>query len=156
MIELTAKAEADSQEIFTTLTLPLDLRQKSRQRVELDNGEEAAVLLKRGTVLYNDDLLVSEDDEKIIQIKAACETLSVVDCDDPLMFARACYHLGNRHTSIQIEEDRLYYLHDHVLDEMLRGLGLTVKTVSEPFEPEPGAYGGSAGSAGHGHHHAHE
>ena len=156
MIEFTAKGTNSDQDLLTTLTLPLDKRQKSRQRVKLDNGEEAAVLLQRGTVLYNDDVLISDDEnQKTIKVKAACETLSKLECSDPLLFARACYHLGNRHVSLQIETDTLYYLHDHVLDTMVRGLGLEVTIVSEPFEPEPGAYGGSAGNAGHTHHHGH-
>jgi urease accessory protein len=40
----------------------------------------------------------------------------------------------------------LRFLADHVLAEMVRGLGLTVAAVTAPFEPEGGAYG---------HHHAH-
>jgi urease accessory protein len=47
----------------------------------------------------------------------------------------------------------LRYSHDHVLDDMLRGLGLTVTVEQAPFEPEPGAYGGSADGHSHGHHH---
>lgn len=153
MIELTEVINRSGDEIHTTLTLPLDLRQKSRQRATLDNGEEAALFLKRGTVLRNGDLL---GDEKglVVEIKAAPESLSCARCIDPLLFARACYHLGNRHMPLQIEPDRILYLHDHVLDDMLRGLGLSVDQVKEPFEPEPGAYGGSAAGAG-GHHHAH-
>ncbi len=154
MIEFTAKTRPTTQTVFATLTLPFELRQKSRQRVVLDNGEEAALLLKRGTVLYHDDHLISEEN-KVIQIKAAVERLSVVECDDPLMFARACYHLGNRHVSIQIEQGRLFYVQDHVLDTMLRGLRLKIKLVSEPFEPEPGAYGGHAKGLEYGHHHGH-
>lgn len=142
------------KEFFTTLTLPLDLRQKSRQRVKLDNGDEAAVLLKRGTVLYHNDLLMSVD-STVVKVKAADECLSVVACSDPLLFARVCYHLGNRHVSLQIEPGRIFYLHDHVLDDMVRGHGLQVEQVTAPFEPEPGAYGGHAGGAGNGHHHGH-
>lgn len=37
--------------------------------------------------------------------------------------------------------DRLRYPHDHVLDDMLRGLGLEVGLAKLPFEPEAGAYG---------------
>ena len=44
------------------------------------------------------------------------------------------------------------YLHDHVLDDMLRGLGVEVEHIMAPFNPEPGAYGG-AGGGGHHHHH---
>jgi urease accessory protein len=51
--------------------------------------------------------------------------------------------------SLQIEIGRLRYLHDHVLDDLVRGLGLSVSVEDAPFEPEPGAYGG----AGHPHEH---
>jgi urease accessory protein len=63
---------------------------------------------------------------------------------------KACYHLGNRHVALQITMDSLCYLHDHVLDDMVRGLGLRVDVVEAPFEPEPGAY---SASGGHHHHH---
>lgn len=153
MIEFYKKIAAPRGEVVTTLTLPLDLRQKSRQRVRLDNGEEAALFLPRGTVLQNDDLLLSSDESTVIRVQAAAENLSVASCENPLLFARACYHLGNRHMPLQIEEGRILYLHDHVLDDMLRGLGLSVEQISAPFEPEPGAYGGSSSHAGH--HHGH-
>jgi urease accessory protein len=66
--------------------------------------------------------------------------------------ARACYHLGNRHVALQINSNTLSYLHDHVLDDMLKGLGLEVNVLMAPFEPEPGAYNTNGG--GH-HHHSH-
>ncbi len=153
MIELTQTVETQGEKIYSTLTLPLDLRQKSRQRAILDNGEEAALFLKRGTVLRNGDLIADENG-LVVEVKAAPETLSCARCSDPLLFARACYHLGNRHMPLQIEPERILYIHDHVLDDMLKGLGLDIETVNEPFEPEPGAYGGSAAGAGS-HHHAH-
>ncbi len=153
MIELTQTIESQGEKIYSTLTLPLDLRQKSRQRAVLDNGEEVSLFLKRGTVLRDGDLIGAVNG-LVVKIKAANETLSSAHCSDPLLFARACYHLGNRHMPLQIEPDRIVYLHDHVLDDMLKGLGLHIETVTEPFEPEPGAYGGSAAGAGS-HHHAH-
>lgn len=152
MIEFHKKVETSTIEPATTLTLPLDLRQKSRQRVQLDNGQEAGIFLKRGTVLNDDDLLLSETN-MVVRIKAAAENLSVARCKDPLLFAKACYHLGNRHMPLQIEKEGIFYLHDHVLDDMLRGLGLNVEQVCLPFAPEAGAYGGHAEKAGH--HHAH-
>jgi urease accessory protein len=102
--------------------------------------------------LKEGDLLRSEEGCRV-RVKAANETLSTIRCDDPHLLARACYHLGTRHVSIQIEPDRVSFLHDHVLDDMLRGLGLTVEVIETPFEPEPGAYGGSAEK---GHHHGHD
>ncbi len=155
MIKLTQKTTTG--EPTTTLTLPLHSRIKCRLRVVLDNGEEAGVMLERGTTLQEGDLLLAEEGGVVVQVRAAAEMLSVVESDDAHLIARACYHLGNRHVSIQIEPGRVSYLHDHVLDDMLRGFGLTVTSREAPFQPEPGAYGGSAekGHAGHGHHHHH-
>lgn len=148
------------------LTLPFELRQKSRLRCHLDDGEEAGLVLERGTMLRGGDLLLASDG-RVVQVVAAPEGLSVVATDDPLLLARAAYHLGNRHVPLQIRPGMLCFLHDHVLDDMLRGLGLPVRFEMLPFEPEGGAYGrhesapahshdlahDHAGAHGHGHHH---
>lgn len=144
----------------TTLTLPYELRIRSRLRVTLDDGTEAGLFLERGTTLRDGDHLGSEDGVSV-QVRAADETVSSVYCDDNLLLARACYHLGNRHVPLQIGAGLLRYQHDHVLDDMLRGLGLAVTVEQAPFEPEPGAYGGQAHGHGdaqdpaHSHHHGH-
>ena len=149
MINLIKKLEVVEQE-QATLTLPLESRVKSRLRATLDDGRDVGLFLERGQVLQHNDLLVS-DDGLVVKIIAANETVSTVHCDDALLMARASYHLGNRHVPLQINSGRLQYLHDHVLDDMLEGLGLKVKVEQIPFEPESGAYA----SAGSHHHHAH-
>lgn len=116
----------------------------------LDNGEEAGLLLARGTVLNPGDRLLDEHDAFVVEVKAALETLSTVRVSGPLPLARACYHLGNRHVPLQIERDTVRYLHDPVLDQMLGALGLHVICEQAPFTPETGAYGN-----GHGHPHGH-
>ena len=149
MIELIEKVEGVS-EITDTLTLPYDLRQKSRQRVELDSGREAAVLLPHGSRLFEGDRLRTSEGE-LVQVRAAPERLSTVRTDDPVRLARACYHLGNRHVSLQIGAGWLRYQPDHVLDDMVRSLGLSVVRESAPFEPERGAYHGHGTRADHSH-----
>lgn len=156
MLRLIKKTE-QADEVTTTVTLPLDKRIKCRLRIDLDNGEEAGIFLDRGETTKDGDLLIAETGE-VVRVVAANEPLSVIRSDDPLLLARACYHLGNRHMSLQIERDKVSFMHDHVLDDMLRGLGLEVSFEEAPFEPEPGAYGGSAEaghSASHGHSHGH-
>jgi len=143
MIRLIKKTVGKKEQ--ATLTLPFSSRVKSRLRTTLDNGRDVDLLLERGQILKNGDLLVSEDGV-IVKIIAADEKVSTVMCNDSLLMAKACYHLGNRHVPLQIDQHRLQYLHDHVLDDMLIGLGLDVDIQSAPFEPEEGAYGG-------GHHH---
>lgn len=150
MIRLTETIPRAAQ-IDATLTLPLEGRSKRRLRVVLDDGREAGLFLPRGGSLRQGDLLRSEAG-LVVEVHAAAETLSRVICDDPLLLARACYHLGNRHVALQIEPGQLSYRHDHVLDEMVAGLGLQVAVEEASFEPEAGAYGGH--SHAHGHHHA--
>ncbi|WP_058557400.1 urease accessory protein UreE [Thiohalocapsa sp. ML1] len=147
-LRLPATAEAAA-----TAALTLDQRQRSRQRIRLDDGREAGVLLPRGEVLRHGDVLGSEDGLRV-RITAAPESLSCAETGDPLLLARACYHLGNRHVALQVESGRLCWLHDHVLDAMVRGLGLNVTAMTAPFEPEAGAYAGH-GHDGHGAQHGH-
>jgi urease accessory protein len=115
-------------------------RQKSRGLMRLDDGSEAALILERGSGLRHGDRLLA-DDGLIVAVEAARESLSIVRSRDPLALMRAAYHLGNRHIPVQIETLRLAYLHDHVLDDMLRELGFQVTFAAERFEPESGAYG---------------
>lgn len=145
MIHLNRKLYGDPPPA-TTLTLSWERRIRSRLRVVLDNGAEAGLFLEHGTVLIDGDLLVG-DDGTVVRVRAADETVSSISSDDPLGMARACYHLGNRHTPLEITSGRIRYLHDPVLDEMIRGLGLAVRIDQAPFQPEPGAYGAH-------HHHA--
>lgn len=137
----------------TTLTLPFESRQKSRLRVHLDNGEEAALFLERGQVLRDGDRLRGNDG-LVVEVRAAPEPVSTTASGDATLLARACYHLGNRHVALQIGPGWVRYRHDHVLDDMLRHLGLEVGYELAPFDPESGAYH-SAHSHGHGHGHAH-
>ena len=132
-----------------TLTLPYERRIISRQRVTLDDGSDAGLFLPRGSSLQ-DGAYVQAENGEVVRIQAATETVSTLYCEDRLLFARACYHLGNRHVPLEISDGRLRYLHDHVLDDMLHGLGLHVVVEQAPFEPEAGAYAG-----GHSHSHSH-
>jgi urease accessory protein len=125
------------------LILPYDLRQKARQRVTLRSGREAGLFLPRGTTLRHGDLLGTEDGARL-NVVAADEQVSIARVGDPLRLAKIAYHLGNRHVAVQILEDRLIYLHDHVLDNMVRGLGARVTVSRQPFEPQEGAYHGGA------------
>ena len=134
--------------------LPFNDRSRSRLRATLDNGEEAGLFRERGSVLRHGDLLLA-DDGRVVAVEAALETVSTVCTDNGLMLARASYHLGNRHVALQIGPGWLRYLHDHVLDDMLRGFGLEVTVERMPFEPEAGAYVSSHAHA-HAHHHAHD
>ncbi len=137
------------------MTLPFELRKKSRMRAILDSGAEAAVVLERGRILRSGDLLRASNGS-IVEVRAAAEAVSTVRSRDILSLMRGAYHLGNRHVPLQVGDGFLRYQRDHVLDDMVRQLGLEVAAEMAPFEPEPGAYGGGHGhSDGHGHSHSH-
>jgi urease accessory protein len=124
----------------TTLTLPFELRQKSRLRTWLDNGADVGLFLPRGTVLRHGDRLRTTTG-LIVEVRAAPESVSTTRTEDSRLLACAAYHLGNRHVPLQIDAGWLRYLHDHVLDRMIRDLGLDVVHEQAPFEPEAGAHG---------------
>lgn len=154
MLEFIEVVPAGSDSPSVTLTLSMEQRVRSRQKVVLDNGVEAGLFLPRGTILNRDDVLKAKSGE-LVCIVAADESVSTVYEDDPLKLARASYHLGNRHVPLQIGTGFVRYQHDHVLDDMVIGLGLKVTAEQAAFEPEAGAYGGSHGHA-HSHSHSHE
>jgi urease accessory protein len=145
-----------------TITLTFDERKKSRRRCRLDDGTEVSVLLERGNILRGGDVLVAEDGT-MAMVRAKPELVTTVLAQDPWTLARAAYHLGNRHIPLQIGEGFVRYEHDHVLDDMVRGLGLEADIGMEPFEPEGGSYArgdgghhhGNLGGHQHGHGHSH-
>lgn len=131
-----------------TLTLAFDERRKSRLAATLDSGEDVALLLPRGTVLRDGDVLIA-DDGALVRVVAAAEAVLFVRAKDALTLTRAAYHLGNRHTPVEVGADYLKLEYDPVLADMLKRIGATVDQVSMPFQPESGAYGG-------GHKHGHD
>ncbi|AIW15690.1 urease accessory protein UreE [Vibrio tubiashii] len=150
MIELTEISKEICTKPNAFLSLPIDSRIKSRLKVELDDGREAGLFLPRGHILRGGEQLKSQCG-MIVEIKAAPEKVSTVYCSDLHLLTRVAYHLGNRHVPLQVEFGWVRYQHDHVLDEMVQGLGAKVTTEDASFEPESGAYGGRSG--GHHHHH---
>lgn len=138
-----------------SLVLPFELRQRSRLLATLDSGEQIGLTLPRGTVLRGGDRLQASDG-RLVEVVAAPEQVSIIHSSDARLLARAAYHLGNRHVAVQVTAASLLYLADHVLDDMLRGLGLVVQRGLLPFEPEGGAYSQGGHSHSHGHSHGHD
>jgi urease accessory protein len=134
------------------LLLPFELRSRSRFRARLVSGEEVGVQLTRGQILRGGDRLLAEDG-RVVEVRAAPESVSTVRASDARLLARTAYHLGNRHVALQVGDGWLRYGHDHVLDDMVRGLGAEITVEQAPFEPEAGAY---HGEHEHEHEHSHE
>jgi urease accessory protein len=133
--------------IRSRLVLPFDQRQKTRQLVRLEDGEEGQLLLPRGTALRDGDVLEAQDGRRIVVIAAPQHVLDVT-ADTAFGLIRAAYHLGNRHTPLQLGNGFLRLENDPILKEMLLRLGVNVDEKHQPFEPESGAY---SGSHRHGH-----
>jgi urease accessory protein len=99
-------------------------------------------------VLRDGDVLVA-DDGGLVRVAAAAESVLLVRARDRITLTRAAYHLGNRHTPVEVGDDWLKLEADPVLEDMLRRLGASVERATLPFQPEAGAYGG-------GHRHGHD
>ncbi|HTW74038.1 MAG TPA: urease accessory protein UreE [Steroidobacteraceae bacterium] len=149
MLTLSERSAPVGPPAAARLSLPFELRSRSRLRVVLSTGEQAAVLLPRGQILRGGDRLLASDG-RIVEVVAAAEGVSTAHSGDARLLLRAAYHLGNRHVALQLGEGWLRYAHDHVLDELVARLGLSVTLEQAAFEPEAGAY-----HAGSGHSHSH-
>lgn len=161
MIKVTQFADdtASSSPAQLTVRLPFDERKKSRLKTQAESGETLGFMLPRGHILRDGTLLLDESG-RLIEVKAADEIVSTVSSPDVHLVMRAAYHLGNRHVPLQIGDGWLRYQHDHVLDTMVAGLGLTISVEQATFEPEDGAYAGGHSHGhdddqGHSHDHSH-
>ena len=143
LIEITSRIEPlpGNVQAKDKVRLPFELRQKSRLRTRLESGEDAWLVLARGEILRGGDLLLATDG-RVVEVLAEPERLLHVECDEPQALARAAYHLGNRHVPVQVGDGYLRLGFDHVLEQMLVGLGVRVSVIDAPFEPEAGAYAG--------------
>ena len=148
LIEHRAPAEASATE---RLALPFELRCKCRLRARLESGEEVGLFLERSAVLRAGDRLLGNDG-RVVEVVAVPEAVMEARAGDSILLAKAAYHLGNRHVPVQVGAGFLRFSRDHVLGEMVRGLGLAVTEIEAPFEPESGAYGSHGG---HAHPHGH-
>lgn len=145
MDEFTALLDPESPfgEVGDFVRLDFSRREKTRYRATLESGEAVAILLPRGTRLRGGDVIVSRSGRRVAVV-AAPESVSTVHVADARALARVAYHLGNRHVRLQVGSGWVRYLADHVLDEMVRGLGADPVAETAPFEPEPGAYHSSS------------
>jgi urease accessory protein len=127
------------------VVLSYDARFLRRKTLTTQGGLSFLVDLSKTTSLEAGDAFVLQDG-RVIGVQPAREDLLEIRGD----LTRLAWHIGNRHTPCQIEEDRLLSQRDHVLQDMLAKLGAEVTPVTAPFTPEGGAYG-----HGRTHSHAH-
>lgn len=132
----------------------LDHQARHRRRIVMtgQKGTQFLLDLEKATVLDHGDAVRLEDD-RLVRVEAAPEKLIEVRTTSPLRLLKAAWHLGNRHVPAEITEEAIYFAEDHVLLEMVRGLGAIATSVERPFRPEKGAYEAAEahGQGGHGH-----
>jgi urease accessory protein len=129
-------------------TIVLDFDDRHRRRIAMTgtHGLEFLLDLENAVALRGGDALVL-DDGRLVEVVAAPEPLVEIRDADPHHLIRVAWHLGNRHLPTQIMPKGLRIRRDHVIEEMVRGLGARVIEIEAPFDPEGGAYS----SAGHDH-----
>ena len=147
------RAEMAGRIAIDTITLDRAARHRRRIAMTTDRGHEFLLDLPEATYLGHGDALEIEG-RGLIKVVAAAEDLLEIHAPDALALARIAWHIGNRHTPAEIAEGAIYIQPDHVLAEMVTGLGAHVHPVKRPFDPEGGAYGGK-GPLPKGHHHGH-
>jgi len=134
----------------------LDADERHRRRVVLtgERGITFLLDLPHAVALKDGDGLVL-DDGAIVQVAGKPEPLVEISAASPHELARLAWHIGNRHTDVQVVGDRLRIRRDHVLEDMLRGLGAALAPIAAPFDPEQGAYAHGQHRHAHGHHDHH-
>ena len=165
---IVRKAEMAGRIAIDTITLDRAARYRRRIAMTTDRGHEFLLDLAEATYLADGDALTLENGG-LVKVCAKPEPLLEIHAHDAAALARVAWHIGNRHTPAEITRSAIYIQPDHVLEEMVIGLGAHVHQVSRAFEPEGGAYGGKgplqsghhhgpghAHDHGHDHHHGHD
>jgi len=134
------------------VTLPHHDRFRRRIRLKADGGLDFLLDLAEAQVL-NHGAGLKLDGGGYIEVLAEPESLVEIRAASPALLARLAWHLGNRHLPAEIHADKILIRDDHVIVDMLKGLGAEVKAVSAPFDPEGGAYGQHNHDPAHPHGH---
>ena len=137
------------------VVLDFDERHRRRFRMQGVRGTVFLLDLAEATTLRGGDALALESGA-LVEVVAAAEPLIEISSSGVASLARIAWHLGNRHLPLQISGTRIRIRSDHVIEEMVRGLGAHLRRIEAPFDPEGGAYVGAAHDHGHGHHHHHD
>ncbi|WP_398480126.1 urease accessory protein UreE [Tardiphaga sp.] len=137
-----------------TVVLDFDDRHRRRMAMTGTRGLEFLLDLETAVALRGGDALMLEDG-RLIEVVAAPEPLIEIRGTDPGHLVRLAWHLGNRHLPTQIMAKGLRIRRDHVIEEMVKGLGARVIEIEAPFDPEGGAYA-APHEAPHAHGHGHD
>ena len=137
--------DIDKNAASAEITLDYEGRFLRRKRLVANTGEAFMVELPETVSLSATDGFLL-DDGRLIAVRPKPEPLLKITHSH---LPRIAWHIGNRHTPCQIEQNYLLIQQDHVLEDMLHLLGADTEKLEAPFTPEGGAYG-------HGRTHSHD
>jgi urease accessory protein len=130
--------------------IDFDRRYRRRIMLRTEQGREVLLDLTQAVRLRDGDGL-AVNAGGVVRVCARPEPLLEIHAHDDSEMMRIAWHLGNRHLPIQLQGERIRIRADHVIRNMVEGLGGHVDEIEAPFDPEAGAYAG-----GHQHHHDHD
>jgi urease accessory protein len=153
-VEMRSARRGTGHTVVATVTLRFDERHRRRFMMTDDNGDDFLLDLPRAALLADGDRLILEKGGAIV-VRAAPECVADFHTNGAAASARLAWHIGNRHTPIQVlPNGALRVLDDHVLVDLAERHGAWVRRHVAPFAPEPGAYAEGHDSA-HSHSHGH-
>ena len=121
------------------VTLDYDARHRRRYRLRTNGGEDVLLDLAEAVAMADGDGL-RLDDNHWLSVQAGQENLIETTADNFEHLTRVAWHLGNRHLPAAISANRILIRPDHVIESMVIGLDASIHPVTEPFQPEYGAY----------------
>jgi urease accessory protein len=156
MLRATSVKPANTWRDAPADTVVLEFDDRHRRRMAMTGTRGLAFLLDlpETVALRGGDALMLEDG-RLVEVVAAPEPLIELRGVDPRQMVRLAWHLGNRHLPVQIAGKHLRIRRDHVIEQMVKGLGASVVEIEAPFDPEGGAYVSGGHDHAHGHDHGH-
>ncbi len=121
------------------VVLDFDARHRRRTRLLTSANRDVLLDLDMAAHIRDGDGLVLTDGSLVL-VTARAEPLFEITARDRDLLVRIAWHLGNRHLPVQLAAGALRIRADHVIAQMVRGLGGEVSAISAPFDPEGGAY----------------
>ena len=148
---IVRKPAVKADRVVDIITLDHEARNRRHGRLQAEGGTEIHLDLDMETTVNDGDALRLEDG-RLVQVKAAAESLLEVRAENPLRLTRLAWHLGSSHGLVEVTGDALYVENSPAVAELVRGQGCTATPVERPFKPERSAH---ACDHDHGHHHHH-
>jgi|SRR5579871_4551220 len=137
--QVIRKGTFDPTSVVDRTVLDFNRRYRRRAILRTETNQTLALHLEEVTHIRDGDALVLANGSLVLVV-AECESLLEITAPNPDMLIRIAWHLGNRHLPIELARGTLHVPADHVIADMVRGLGGLVRHIAEPFDPETAAY----------------